>query len=51
MRNRKAWRLELQHVMFDIDGTLVQSLAYDTSLFATAIEEVLDMAVNTDWSS
>ncbi|MFC1653064.1 HAD family hydrolase [Planctomycetota bacterium] len=36
--------------MFDIDGTLVQSDAFDTHCFAGAIEEVLGLSVDSDWS-
>jgi phosphoglycolate phosphatase-like HAD superfamily hydrolase len=37
-------------VMFDIDGTLVQSYDFDEACFQAAVEEVLGVPVNTDWS-
>jgi phosphoglycolate phosphatase-like HAD superfamily hydrolase len=36
-------------VMFDIDGTLVDSMGFDTELFATAVEAELGGTVDRDW--
>jgi len=40
----------LHHVMFDIDGTLVQSYKFDEEIFAYAIEEVIGYEIDRDWS-
>lgn len=40
-----------QLVMFDIDGTLIDSEEYDGSLFKRAIKEVLDIEIGDNWSS
>ena len=37
-------------VLFDIDGTLVDSSDYETRLYSEAIEEVLDTPFERDWS-
>lgn len=39
------------HLMFDIDGTLVQSLDYDTQCFVDAVTTVTDKPINQDWAS
>ena len=36
--------------MFDVDGTLVQSMDFDPELFASAIEEELDLPVDRNWA-
>jgi phosphoglycolate phosphatase-like HAD superfamily hydrolase len=36
-------------VMFDIDGTLVDSAGFDGALYAQAVESVLNVAVDRDW--
>lgn len=36
-------------VMFDIDGTLIQSYDFDTQCFVDAVESVLNTTVNADW--
>ncbi len=41
----------LYHVMFDIDGTLVQSYGFDADCFTKAIKEVLDIKIDDNWSS
>lgn len=38
-------------VMFDIDGTLVDSMDFDGRLYAEAIHAVLGIVVDRDWSS
>jgi phosphoglycolate phosphatase-like HAD superfamily hydrolase len=36
-------------VMFDIDGTLVESNDFDSMCLQEAIQDVLDISVHTDW--
>jgi len=36
--------------MFDVDGTLVQSMDFDPEIFASAIEEEIDSPVNRNWA-
>ncbi len=38
----------MHHVMFDIDGTLVESYEFDTDCFTSAIQEVLGININTE---
>ncbi|HUQ52866.1 MAG TPA: DUF3500 domain-containing protein, partial [Gammaproteobacteria bacterium] len=38
-------------VMFDIDGTLVDSTGFDSELYATAVDAELGRAVDRDWGS
>ncbi len=38
-----------QLVMFDIDGTLVESYDFDATCFQDAVREVLDIEIDTDW--
>ena len=40
----------MHHIMFDVDGTLVQSNDFDTDCFVRAIEEVLNISIDSDWS-
>lgn len=40
-----------QLVVFDIDGTLIDSMEYDAMLFKQAIREVLDIEIGDEWSS
>ncbi|MEQ5837782.1 HAD family hydrolase [Marinobacter sp. NFXS9] len=37
-------------VLFDIDGTLVESYDFDTECFQAAIEDVLGVTIGPDWS-
>ena len=37
-------------VLFDIDGTLVESYDFDTECFQAAIEDVLGVKIGPDWS-
>ena len=39
----------MHHVMFDIDGTLVQATGYDNELFALAVKETTGLDIDTDW--
>jgi phosphoglycolate phosphatase-like HAD superfamily hydrolase len=38
-------------VMFDIDGTLVDSAGFDADLYAQAVEGVLDIEVDRNWDA
>ncbi len=40
----------MHHVMFDIDGTLVQSNDFDTKCFIEAVKEVIGISVDGNWS-
>ncbi len=37
-------------VMFDIDGTLVDSAGFDSELYAEAVESVLGVEIDSDWA-
>lgn len=36
-------------VLFDIDGTLVESYDFDTECFQAAIQDVLGVTIRPDW--
>lgn len=36
-------------VMFDIDGTLVDSAGFETSLYVEAVRDVLQIEIDSDW--
>jgi beta-phosphoglucomutase-like phosphatase (HAD superfamily) len=38
-------------VMFDIDGTLVDSAGFDAQLYVEAVRNVLGLEINSDWNS
>lgn len=38
-------------VMFDIDGTLLNSYRLDSDCFVMAVEDILGIKINSDWSS
>ena len=38
-------------VMFDIDGTLVDSAGFDTALYVEAVRDVLNVEIDSDWNS
>lgn len=38
------------HVMFDVDGTLVDSYEFDEVCYLAAVESVLGERINTNWS-
>ena len=40
----------MHHVIFDIDGTLVQSYEFDEEIYACAVEEVLGFKIDRNWS-
>ena len=42
--------LNVQHLMFDVDGTLIQSQQFDTELFSLAVFEETGIEVDTNWS-
>jgi len=37
-------------VMFDIDGTLVDSAGFDTKLYVEAVQSVLNVEIDSDWN-
>ena len=39
------------HIMFDIDGTLVQSFEFDELLFVEAVKAVTGLKINDDWEN
>jgi len=38
-------------VMFDIDGTLVDSAGFDTQLYVQAVKSVLGVEIDSDWNA
>jgi beta-phosphoglucomutase-like phosphatase (HAD superfamily) len=38
-------------VMFDIDGTLVDSAGFDTKLYVEAVRDVLGIEIDSDWNA
>lgn len=40
----------MKHVMFDIDGTLVESYDLDSKLFSESVYEVTETSIDTNWS-
>lgn len=38
-------------VMFDIDGTLVDSTGFDSELYVEAVRSVLNVAIESDWNA
>jgi len=40
----------MYHVMFDIDGTLVQSNDFDSKCFVDAVKEVIGISLDGNWS-
>lgn len=40
----------MHHIMFDIDGTLVESYEIDAQCFVEAVKEVVGLEVNPDWT-
>lgn len=40
----------MHHVMFDIDGTLVESYELDSQCFIDAVKESTGLSINSDWS-
>ncbi|MCP4492893.1 MAG: HAD family hydrolase [Gammaproteobacteria bacterium] len=41
----------MHHVMFDIDGTLVESYEFDADCFTSAVQEVLGINIDEEWSN
>jgi len=41
----------VHHIMFDIDGTLVQSYQFDEDCFTDAVFEVLGHEIDSEWSN
>ena len=40
----------MHHVMFDIDGTLVETYEIDSQCFINAVKDVTGLSINSDWS-
>lgn len=40
----------MQFVVFDIDGTLVDSAEFEADLYVRAVKTVLDIVIDDDWS-
>ncbi len=38
------------HIMFDIDGTLIDSNGFDADCFVAAVQEAKNIHIDTDWS-
>ena len=38
-------------VMFDIDGTLVDSAGFDTEIYFVAVRSVLNVEIDSDWNA
>lgn len=38
------------HVMFDVDGTLIESYDFDSECFTEAVKEVTGLDIDTDWA-
>ncbi|HTF98714.1 MAG TPA: HAD family hydrolase [Cellvibrio sp.] len=43
-------RYHMHHVMFDIDGTLIESYELDSQCFIDAVQEITGLSINSDWS-
>lgn len=41
----------MNHVMFDIDGTLVESYEMDSLCFINAVKEITGLNIDTDWAT
>lgn len=41
----------LHHIMFDIDGTLIQSYDLDSDCYIDAVKEVTGISINSDWAN
>ncbi|WP_325894608.1 HAD family hydrolase [Grimontia sp. NTOU-MAR1] len=41
----------MKHIMFDIDGTLIQSYDFDEKCFMDAVHEVTGIAIKNDWEA
>lgn len=40
----------MHHIMFDIDGTLVESFDFDSDCFVRAVKEVINVEIEAHWS-
>lgn len=43
--------LKMKHIMFDIDGTLIQSYELDSQCFVASVKSVLGVTPSADWGS
>ena len=50
IEERQYAQLMMHLVCFDIDGTLVDTATLDADLYSEAIETVLGVQLNKDWS-
>jgi len=41
----------MNHAMFDIDGTLVQSKSFEDECYKLAVKEITGLEINADWST
>lgn len=41
----------MHHIMFDIDGTLIESYQLDSRCYVAAVEKVTGIKINSDWAS
>lgn len=41
----------LKHLMFDIDGTLIQSTDFDEQIYIESVESISGLKINSDWQS
>ena len=41
----------MKHVMFDVDGTLIQSYGFDETCFVAAVKEVTGVDLVSDWET
>ncbi|WP_315981028.1 hypothetical protein [Aliamphritea spongicola] len=39
----------MHHIMFDIDGTLVESCAFDEHCYISAVKEITGHTLSSDW--
>ena len=48
---KKEWKYNMIAILFDVDGTLVESCSFDNTLFIQTIKEVLgnDLEITDDW--
>lgn len=41
----------MKHIMFDIDGTLIESFEFDEVCFIDAVRQVTELCINKDWAT
>ena len=50
-RHRYLKEYNLHHIMFDVDGTLVESYDFDEQCYIAAVHEVLGHEIDANWAS